>query len=142
RVQERMLRNGLMERCVEHGHLRHSRTERGACGFDASQIRRIVQRCEIDVFLNAALDFRIDEHGTLEPLAPMHHAVSDRVDLGHAPDGNSGALAREPREQEVHGGAMVAKRQRTTPRYAVARGEVVDRLATYALHESASELLV
>src|SRR5690606_41686080 len=31
---------------------------------------------------------------------------------------------------------------RTTPRYAVARGEVVDRLATYALHESASELLV
>ena len=44
-------------------------------------VGRIVQRREIKIFPDDLFDLRIDDHGLVELLSPMHHPVTYGLDL-------------------------------------------------------------
>jgi hypothetical protein len=80
RVQERRLGHALVERRVEDGHVRSIGKElaRGAISLD---VGRVVKGGELEAFLDAPQHLIVDPNGGAEPLASVHHAVADRLDL-------------------------------------------------------------
>jgi hypothetical protein len=66
-----------VERGVEHGHVRHALAEQRARGADALEVRGVVQRREVDAFLDAREHRGVDAHRLQEALAAVHDAVPD-----------------------------------------------------------------
>ena len=81
------LRHGLVERRVEHAHLRQSRHEFGYC-LHTFQVGRIVERCQVDAFLEHAQHFVVDDHTLVELLSTVHHPVSHGIYLPEVFDGS------------------------------------------------------
>ena len=79
-IEERLLRHGLMESRVEHRNVRLGRHNRLA-GLDARDVRRLMQRAERHEILNALHRLFRHQHGVLERLAAMQHAVAAGADL-------------------------------------------------------------
>jgi len=69
-------RERLMERGVEHGHVRHIR-EHGSRRDDAGEVGRVVQRSEHRELLDLALDVGVDERGGEEARPSVHDAMPD-----------------------------------------------------------------
>ena len=81
-IHERLRGHGLMERGVEHGHLRRVRHDFLA-RLDAHQVRRIVQRAQRDELADGSLHFVGDDAAGGELLAAVQHAVTHRADFIH-----------------------------------------------------------
>ena len=77
--------HGLVERGVEHRHVRHVAEEvpRRPVALD---VRRVVQRRDVEALLDRPQHLVVDQHRGLEALAPVHHPVPDRLDLAPVPD--------------------------------------------------------
>ncbi len=89
----------LMESRVEHGNVGNARHQLHR-GTDAHQIRRIVKRRERHARLHRFDDRLLDPNALGEPLAPMDHPVTDRVNVVQA------------REDGMRSGGQVLNHQR------------------------------
>ena len=62
----------------------------------------LCKRSEIDAVLDSLHDFVGDQNGIREALAAVHHAMSDRVNVGHALDfRNAGIRRGRPANDEI-----------------------------------------
>jgi len=141
-VQIRAIRQRVMEGRIEDRDLRNARTERAARGLNPPEIVRIVERRQVDRFLDAAQDVIVDAHRTPEALAAVHHAMADRLDLRDAGDRHRGRVAGEPAEEMIDGRAMIPQRSSAAHGWLVRRGDAVDCLAADALVLSSRQPLV
>ena len=143
RVQVRHLRHRGVERGVEDGHLRHAGAEQLARGVDALEVRRVVQRREVDAVLDLVHDLVADHHRPRELLAAVDGAVADRVDVADRGDAGDAGLGRdEPAQHVVERGAVVAQRRRAPHRGLALDAEGDERLAADPLDHAAGELAV
>src|SRR5262245_38579916 len=112
-IRDRVEVGGLAERLVKRGvedsDLRNARAEDCTRSGDAARDVRVVERCEIDEGFNFARDLRCTERGLRELLAAVYDAVSDRRDFSGARDGDSGFRARQPTDDILDGGSVIAK---------------------------------
>ena len=81
-----------MERGVEHRDHRDAVAEKGAGGPDPAQVRRVVQRREINAVLDPADDAGVDPGVGPEALPAVHDPVADRVHFAGGAD-HSGVFA-------------------------------------------------
>src|SRR5918999_4580615 len=86
RIQEGMVRQGLMKCCVKHGDLWQAFAKQCPRGSDAFDVRRIVQWRQVDAVFEAANDFVVYQHRSGETFAAMHDAMADRLNIGDASD--------------------------------------------------------
>ena len=84
-VHKRVIRHGGVEAGIEHGDLRYAGHDLFT-GFDPHQIRRVMERAEVEAFPDRFLDFLIDKHGAVELFAAVQNAMTDSADLLHGCD--------------------------------------------------------
>ena len=140
RVEIRCLGHRRVEGGVEYRHHRGAVAERRPGGPDAVQVRRVVQRSEVDAVLDLADDAGVDPGVGPEALAAVHDAVTDRVDLARGID-HPGIVsgAHEPAHHPFDRRAVVADRLRELPHLPPARLVRAQRLSADALDEPARE---
>jgi hypothetical protein len=85
-----------MKRSIEDGDLGHSGSNNGSrCG-DSAEVVRIVERSEIDEFLELSPHIIVNASGLRELLASVNDAVTYSIDLSDARDRHSRLVASEP----------------------------------------------
>jgi len=111
-VQVCHLRQGRVERGVEHRDLRHAVAQELARRANAPQVRRVVQRRQLDAILDARDHVVVDAHRGPEALPAVNHAVPDRMDVGHRAHRFDARVGRDdPAQDPVHCLPMVAQRR-------------------------------
>src|SRR5437868_13631078 len=84
RVEVSVVWERLMKRRVEDSGLRQSYAKDLARRHDAFNVRRIMERREINALFNAAQDFVCDQDRMCEPLAAVHNAMPNRLHVRDA----------------------------------------------------------
>ena len=112
-------------------------------GVDALQVGRVVERSEVDAFLDTGDDRLVDAGASLEPLGAVDHAVADRVDVGQAGDAFDPRVGRgHPLDGVGQRRLVVAQRGRAFDRRVIAHLEGDDRLAADPFDQALGELPV
>ena len=93
---------------------------------DAHERRTVMQRGQLGKLVDLRDDIVIDEHGTVEVLAALHDAMTDRVDLGQRRD--SGALARDQGIKHERDSVIVVRHLRVDDHFVIIKTVLVERL--------------
>src|SRR5450759_3213542 len=133
RVEICHLPQRVVKRGVEHRDLRNTGPERGARRRDAAQVMRIVQRREVDQLLESAPNVVIDTRRLCESLAAVHDAVPHGFDLADLRDRYTGFVARQPGDDVLDGGRVIADRRCALYRPTTGRLERQDSSAADAV---------
>ncbi len=86
-VKVGLLWKRVMERGVEHGDLRHPRSEELARRQDSPDVVGIMQRRQVDAIFNALQHLVVDQRRFFEHLSAMHDAVPHGVNVAGAMNG-------------------------------------------------------
>ena len=112
RVKISVVGQRLMKRRVEDGGLRQSCAEDFTRRLDALDVRRIVQRSQVDAILYPAQYFVRDEDRMREAFAAMHDAMADGVDISDALDRvDTGTFRTGPSNDEFDSRARISQRR-------------------------------
>ena len=100
-----------MERRIEHRHLRHAVAQQVHRGPDPLEIRRVVQRGELDAVLDALDHGAVDPDGPLELFTSVHDPVSHCVDVTERRDVvDARRLRHDPPQDAIDRRAVIAHR--------------------------------